>query len=307
MSLVHRHAIALMDTVVTFEVVVRTPREDDAARVQAGVERAIDWFHRVEHVCSRFDPASEVRALAQQPGVPVPVSPLLFETVQFALGVADASGGAFDPVIGADLEARGFDREYRSGDRSPSGVAPDPCASYRDVMIDAERRTLTLARPLVLDLGGVAKGLAVDLAARELSPFQHFAIDAGGDLFLSGHNADDEPWAIGIEHPRDRSQRLETLRVSNAAVCTSGDYARRTEHGHHLIDPRTRRPADRVASATVVAPTAMVADAFATAAFVLGPEAGVRFLERQGVSGWIVTPSLDRFATAPRAEVFSHA
>ena len=60
--------------------------------------------------------------------MPVPVSALLFETVQFALGVADASGGAFDPVIGADLEARGFDREYRSGDRSPSGVAPDPCA-----------------------------------------------------------------------------------------------------------------------------------------------------------------------------------
>ena len=307
MSLVHRHAIALMDTVVTFEVVVHAPREDDAARVQEGVERAIDWFHRVEHVCGRFDPRSEVRALAQQPGVAVPVSPLLFETVQFALGVADASGGAFDPVIGADLEARGFDREYRSGDRSPSGVAPDPSASYRDVTIDAERRTLTLARPLVLDLGGVAKGLAVDLAARELAPFEHFAIDAGGDLFLSGHNVDDEPWAIGIEHPRDRRQRLETLRVSNAAVCTSGDYARRTPHGHHLIDPRTRQTADRVASATVMAPTAMVADALATAAFVLGPTEGVRFLERHGVQGWIVTPALERFSTGPRGDVLSHA
>jgi len=307
MSLVHRHAIALMDTVVTFEVIVRAPHANDAARVDEGVQRAIEWFRRVERACSRFDPASEVRELARRPGDAVHVSALLFETVQFARRVAEASGGAFDPVIGADLEALGFDREYRSGDCFPSGVAPDSAASYLDVTIDPGQRTVTVARPLVLDLGGVAKGLAVDLAARELAPFEHFAIDAGGDLFLSGRNADDEPWAIGIEHPRDRHQRIETLRVSNAAVCTSGDYARRTACGHHLIDPRTRRSADRVASATVMAPTAMVADALATAAFVLGPDDGIRFLERQGVQGWIVTPALERFTTAPRAEVFSHA
>jgi FAD:protein FMN transferase len=307
MSLVHRHAIALMDTVVTFEVVVRAPHGADAARVAAGVERAIEWFRRVERACSRFDPSSEVRALARQPGVAVRVSPLLFETVQFALAVAEASGGAFDPAVGADLEARGFDREYRSGDRQTSGIRPDPTASYRDLTLDPERRTIALGRPVLLDLGGVAKGLAVDLAARELAPFEHFAIDAGGDLFLAGRNADDEPWAIGIEHPRDRTRRLETLRVSNAAVCTSGDYARRTSHGHHLLDPRTRRPADRVASATVMAPTAMVADAFATAAFVLGPDDGVRFLERHGVDGWLVTPALERFATGSRAEIPSHA
>ena len=136
-----------------------------------------------------------MRQLADRAGVPVVVSPILFEAVQFALAVAEDSDGAFDPTIGADLEARGFNEEYRSGAAVHSGVAPDASVSYRDVVLDAEQRTITLRRPLLLDLGGVAKGLAVDLASRELAPLEHFAIDAGGDLFLSGHNAADEPWA----------------------------------------------------------------------------------------------------------------
>jgi thiamine biosynthesis lipoprotein len=88
--------------------------------------------------------------------------------------------------------------------------------------------------------------------------------------------------------------------VSNAAVCTSGDYERRSaceDDGHHILDPRAGVSAGDVASATVVAPTAMAADALATAAFVLGPTEGIRLLERQGVDGLIVSPRLERHAT----------
>ena len=297
----------MMGTVVTFEAVRdvrRSPRSIDAPEL---IERGVAWFRRVEASCSRFDPASEVCQLAQRVGVPVRVSPVLFEATQFAIAVADASGGAFDPTIGADLEAYGFNVEYRSGAVVSSGVMPDAGASYRDVLLDPEQRTLTLRRPLLLDLGGVAKGLAVDLAARELAPLEHFAIDAGGDLLLAGHNAADEPWAIGIRHPREDGQLIETLRLTNCAVCTSGDYARRTTSGHHLLDARTRHSANAVASLTVIAPTAMVADALGTAAFALGPVDGVRFLEQQGVEGFGVTPALERFGTAhPHRGVFSH-
>ena len=180
--------------------------------------------------------------------------------------------------------------------------------SYRDVLLDPEQRTITLRRPLLLDLGGVAKGLAVDLASRELAPLEDFAIDAGGDLFLSGHNAGDEPWVIGIRHPREDGQLLDTVRLTNCAVCTSGDYARRNERGHHLLDARTRQSASAIASLTVIAPTAMVADALGTAAFALGPDDGVRFLERHGVDGFGVTPALERFGTAhSHRVVLSHA
>lgn len=304
---VYRRTIAMMGTAVTFEA-VRHPRRAASVDPDPLIERGIEWFRRVEASCSRFDEASEVRQLAARVGVPALVSPILFEAVQFALAVAEESGGAFDPTIGADLEARGFNHEYRSGAPIHSGVAPDARVSYRDVVLDPEHRTVTLRRPLLLDLGGVAKGLAVDLASRELAPLEDFAIDAGGDLLLSGHNASDEPWVIGIRHPREDGQLIDTLRLTNCAVCTSGDYARRTERGHHLLDARTRQPASAIASLTVIATTAMVADALGTAAFALGPQDGVRFLERHGVEGFGVTPGLERFGTAPSHRgVLSHA
>ncbi len=296
----YRRAIVMMDTSITFEAVRHARRAARDADPVALIDRGIEWFRRVEASCSRFDPSSEVSALATRVGVPVTVSPLLFEAVSFALAVAEASGGAFDPTIGADLEARGFDREYRSGNRVQSGVVPDANTSYRDIVLDSERGAITLRRPLLLDLGAVAKGLAVDLASRELAPLEDFAIDAGGDLFLSGHNANDEPWSIGIRHPREDGRLIETLRVTNCAVCTSGDYARRTDAGHHVLDARTRRSTDAIASLTVIAPTTMVADALGTAAFALGPADGMRFLERQGVEGFGVTTSLERFSTARR-------
>jgi thiamine biosynthesis lipoprotein len=152
----------------------------------------------------------------------------------------------------------------------------------------------------VLDLGAVAKGLAIDMAARELRPFGDFAIDAGGDLYLAGCNAEGEPWSVGIRHPRQPGAVLETLRVSGVAVCTSGDYERPAVRagGHHIMDPRAGRPVDGLASVTVVAPTAIVGDALATAAFVLGRTAGPALLERHGVDGLFVTPDLERMATA---------
>jgi len=138
------------------------------------------------------------------------------------------------------------------------------------------------------------------MAARELRPFQHYAIDAGGDLYLAGHNPAGAPWTVGIRHPRHEDDVIESIAVSNVAVCTSGDYERRHEHdeaGHHILDPRTGASPDDVASVTVVAPTAMAADALATAAFVLGFNEGIRLLERQGVEGVMLSPALERHAT----------
>jgi thiamine biosynthesis lipoprotein len=93
----------------------------------------------------------------------------------------------------------------------------------------------------------------------------------------------------------------ETVRVSDKAVCTSGDYERAAPAPtgeHHILDPRSGRSPCEVASVTVVAPNAMLADALSTAAFVLGPADGVRLLERHGVEGVILTPALERHATA---------
>jgi thiamine biosynthesis lipoprotein len=278
----------LMGTLVTIHVV---PPGADA---DAAIERAFEWFRDIEARCTRFDGDSELMRLSARIGEPVPASPILFEAVRFALSVAEDTGGAFDPAVGHLMAARGFDREHRTGRTMRSPVAAVEGVSYRDVHVDDEARTITLDRPLTLDLGAVAKGLAIDAAARELQPFGDFAIDAGGDLYLGGRNPDGAPWSVGIRHPRLDGQLIDSLRASNQAVCTSGDY----ERGAHILDPRAGSVAVAAASVTVVAPTAMLADALATAAFVLGPEEGIRLLERHGVHGLILTPALDRRETA---------
>lgn len=294
------HTSSLMGTVVTFQVIGHGETKDERLERAAAVERAVGWFEQVTAMCSRFLPDSELTQLSGHVGEFVPVSALLFEAVQFALSVAEATDGAFDPTVGHRMALRGFNQEFRSGRAAHVDIAGDGVASYRDVVLDPDRRTITLLRPLVLDLGAVAKGMAVDMAARELQPFRNFAIDAGGDLYLGGSNARGEPWSVGIRHPRQKNALIETLRVSDAAVCTSGDYERRRKMDpgiHHILDARNGATATAVASATVVAPTAMAADVLSTAAFVLGATEGVDLLEHQGVEGLLFTPTLERFTT----------
>ncbi len=289
--------VVLMDTYVTIRVVDGPQASGNAA----AIERAFDWFRRVEAACSRFDPLSEVMRLLERIGAPTPASDILYEAVALALAVAEASAGAFDPTIGHTLERRGFDRHYQTGAPIATPIAPDARPTYRDVRLDPAHRTITLRQPLILDLGAVAKGLAVDLAAQELVPFGNYAIDAGGDLFVRGRNPAGQPWRIGLRHPRQPDALLGVLQLTDAAVCTSGDYERSSPHpgeGHHLIDPRTGRAAASVASVTVVAPTTVAADALATAAFILGPQRGLRLLARQGVAGLIVTPTLEHHTTS---------
>jgi len=250
------------------------------------------------------------------------VSPVLFNAVDLALGVAEASGGAFDPVLpfgasetraegagtGAAHGANGVDAGHGSGATRCADGEGIGRVNYRHVALDRSKRTITLARPLALDLGALAKGLAIDLAARELRGLGGFILDAGGDLYLGGSTGAGEPWTVGIRHPREKERLIDAVRVSDMAVCTSGDYEgqnvrgrRRCAPGGGLVDRRSGLAATRLASVTVVARSAMVADALGTAAFILGPQEGVAFLERQGVQGLLLTPSLERFGTRAAA------
>lgn len=253
---------------------------------------AAAWFERVERDCSRFDATSELRRLCETVERKVKVSPLLYSAVHFAIAVAEETDGAFDPTIGSKMERLGFDRDHRTGEQTRSTGGD---GSWRDVDLDDETQSITLQRPLTIDLGAVAKGLAVDLSARELQPVENFAIDAGGDLFLSGLGEDSREWLVGIRHPRGGDAPFDTVQVSNRAVCTSGDYERRTAdpRAHHLVDPRSGESPRHVISVTAIGESAMVADALGTAAFVLGPAAGIDLLERHALEGLIIDNDLE--------------
>jgi FAD:protein FMN transferase len=295
---VYVHSTAMMGTVVTIELIGHGETEQHRTERANAAARAANWFQHVEDCCSRFDPCSELCRISERIGSPFMVSTTTLEVVRFALALAEETGGAFDPTVGYVMVERGFDQNYRTNEQVEH-VRALP-ATYRDVELDASNATITLHRPLQLDLGAIAKGFAIDLAARELSPFTDFAVYAGGDLFTSGHNATGNEWSVGIRHPRDDHALIDTVSVSNVAVCTSGDYERRSSHGggsHHILDPRSGQSASATASVTVIAPLAMVADGLSTAAFVLGPERGLELATRHGAQALIVTPSLERFET----------
>ena len=171
MNEVYRHTSTVMGTVVTIEVVGSFDDAEAAGQCRTAVAEAFEWFQRVETTCTRFDPDSELMRLTARIGEPTEVSPMLFEAVQFARAVAEDTGGAFDPTVGRVMEARGFNREHRTGREVHTPIAgTDGLVSYRDIELDGRSRTIALRRPLILDLGAVAKGMAIDMAARELAP-----------------------------------------------------------------------------------------------------------------------------------------
>jgi FAD:protein FMN transferase len=295
-----RHARVVMDTVVSIDIA----GDPSQAEEPEAIDRAFGWFSAVDSACTRFDPASELMRLCATVETQVPVSATLFEAVRFAVTVARLSGGAFDPTVGGLMEHRGFNRNYRTGQHVAPHPPEVPRPNYRDIEVDETHNTITLHRPLVIDLGAVAKGLAVDLAARELAGFRNHAIDAGGDVYVSGRNREGSPWRVGVRHPRQPAIWC-VLELSDAAVCTSGDYARPLDAvEHHLVDPRTGRSPRELASTTVVASTAMLADALSTAAFVLGRKRGLRLLEQQGVEGLILDRTMGAAMTSGFARLY---
>ena len=282
-----------MDTVVSIKIVSSRAK----AEIDESMARAFAAFYQVESVCSRFNNQSEISRLSTKIGTQVPVSSILFEAIRFAWEVADFTEGAFDPTLGNTLGLYGFNRDYLTGYQSvPTTSNPDSPVSYLDLDLNEEEQTILLRKPLILDLGAIAKGLAVDLAVKELSSFEGFFIDAGGDIFASGMNEYEEPWRVGIRHPCEKEEIICTLQLTNMAVCTSGSYERVSpirKDTHHLINPHSGISQSDILSCTVIAPFAMLADAFSTAAFILGSDKGIQQLALAGLDGIMITPNLE--------------
>ncbi|MCC6245363.1 MAG: FAD:protein FMN transferase [Gemmatimonadaceae bacterium] len=302
MTIAFEHAMAAMGTVVSVQLVGGTP---DARAARA--RDALQWVATVEATCSRFEPHSELRRLSATVDRDVAVSPLLFNALHVALQVAEESHGAFDPTVGAEMQARGFDRLWDSGESSAAHIPNKGAgATWRDVVLDHDAQSVRLLQPMLLDLGAIAKGLAVDLVARALADCEHYAVEAGGDLYVAGCNANGKPWRVAVQHPRQPDAWIASLPLRDLAMCTSGDYARRTDDGTqgHLIDPRARggeigpmHAGVAPLSSTVIAKQAMIADALATAVMVLGVDEGLQLLDAHGVDGIIVDQQLQLTTT----------
>ena len=272
--------------------------EGKGSEVEAALRDVQDLFAYVEAAASRFRPESELSRLNKSAGRPFKASHLLFTLVFEALIAAKATGGIFDPTILMPLITAGYDRSFEllEHDKVSPAFRPESFGahSWRDVKLDAQTRTIVLPPGCGLDLGGIGKGWTVDRAAERLQLFNNYAVDAGGDIFTSGVQSDGSQWTVGVEDPLNRGSDLMIISVRDRAVATSTTARRRwSTQGrecHHLIDPRTGLPSESgVISATVVAESVASAEVLAKVALLLGPEAGLRFLEdQQDVEGLLV-------------------
>ena len=267
-----RRQIPIMGTVA--EVAIR---HRDEAWSQKAIDAAFAELRRVDAGMSRFRVDSDVGRLnAQAGGAPVTVSEDTAEVLAAALVWAEASEGRFDPCLGrvAELWDVGS-RTAPPASEDITRVSRSGMARYLELERTASASRARLHHPdAAVDLGGIAKGYGVDLAAQALrdSGIFHALVNVGGDLVAMGVDENDEPWKIGIRSPDHPDQVAHTLRVSEQAVATSGDYLQFFQHQgrryHHLLDPVTGEPrVTAVRSLTVAAPTCMAADAGATAAF----------------------------------------
>jgi thiamine biosynthesis lipoprotein len=188
---------------------------------------------------------------------------------------------------------------FDEGGRVPSGeeiTAALAAVGSGKMQLDPAQGSVRFLLPgMKIDLGAIGKGYAVDRAVQVLRDegIKSAIVDAGGDLRLLGSRPGKDFWRIGVRHPREASRLLLNLELVDTAIVTSGDYERFFMDGddrhHHLIDPRTGYPAALCQSVTVVAAETADADAYATAAFVLGPVEGLGFLrDLPGVEGVIV-------------------
>ena len=226
------------------------------------------------------------------------VSKELFKVISGAIRVGRMTGGAFDPSWAA---MHGL-WDFRPGSyRLPTEQEIEerlPLIDYKLIETDPAKMTVGLEKKgMAIGLGGIAKGYAVDQAMELLLKMgiRNAVIKAGSDIRVQGLSEGGEEWRIDIKHPRE-DKLLASLPLTNISISTSGDYERffikDSVLYHHIIDPRTGSPARGCQSVTILAPDTMTSDAFATAVFVLGPEKGLRLVERlDGVEAIVVDAS----------------
>ena len=278
----------IMGTVVEITVI---PANEEA------IKEAFDAIKKVDELMSTYKPESEVSILNRQGENHL--SPQTSQIIQEAIKFSEMTEGAFDitcrPLINLWKRAKKEEKIPTLQEIEEAGKL----VGYKKIALEGD--LVKLEQPgMQIDLGGIAKGWAVDKAIQVLKRrgVKSALVNAGGDLYALGKRGLWKKWEVGIQHPRDQEKILTTIEVSARGVATSGDYRRyftlKGRRFSHIVDPRTGETVQEVPmSVTVVGPDATTTDALATGIFVLGPEEGMRLIESlPGVEGLIVSEGM---------------
>lgn len=275
-------------------------------------QKTFEEMERFEAMFNRGLEGSEVWKINENAGVkPVKVNSHTLDLIEESLYFAVLSEGRFDITIAPLVDGWGFFPGVSEAavPAVEKVTAARSLVDYSLLQVNPEAGEVFLPeKGMALDLGGIAKGYIVDRGMDILvgEGIEQAFLNAGGDIRVLGGKEDSEPWNIGITNPRKTGgdgtgghphNLLATIPLETSAIVTSGDYQRYFEEDgiryHHILDPFTGFPAGTLASVTIVAPEAKVADALSTAVFVLGPR-GLELIEQlPEVEAFIVTSEME--------------
>ncbi len=287
------HRVAVRDIRMGTLVHITVVHPDPSAAREM-VDAAFAEMERLEAILSRHRPDTAVSRLNREGSLrsaPLELSRL----VRLAGEYSEATEGAFDITVAPVLHL--YASSFENTGQPPSDAELNHA---RELVghhsLRAVESDLLFDEPgMAVTLDGIAKGFIVDRAVERLvaAGADRVMVDAGGDMASRGTSAPGEPWSVGIQDPWDGRGRLGSLHLRSQGIGSSGDYVHRFSEDrrfHHIIDPRTGKSPDHTSAVTVVASTAVEADALSTAALVLGPEEGIALLEaREGIEGLLVT------------------
>jgi len=283
------HQVA-MGTVIEITLIA----DDEEAANKASLQ-AFQEIKRIETLMSPWLDSSDVTRINRSAGKErVKVSPETFEVIKKAQEISELSEGGFDITVGPLTELW---REARKKTIPPSIEEVKEklgLVNFKNIETDQDGKVFLKNKDMAIDLGGIAKGYAVDRAFELLKSlgYKNLIVNAGGDLRVGG-TKNKQPWSIGIQNPREFQKILARISVSDTAIATSGDYEKffiyEGKRYHHIFNPKDGFPTDDCQSVTILCKEGMIADALATAVFVLGRGKGYSLCQKfEGVDCIIV-------------------
>lgn len=267
---------------------------DDLKHAEKCADQVFTEMRRIDVLMSPYKPESELSTINNQASEQaVIISEELFGLIKKSIKYSKLSSGAFDITFSSVGYLYDYRKKQHPSDEKINELLP--AINYRHILLDENQHAIRFSMKGVrIDLGGIAKGYAIDNAVNILKScgIEHGVVKAGGDSFIIG-DRNGQPWIVGVRHPRQNDKVVVRLPLSNVAVSTSGDYERFfVENGvriHHILRPTTGKPVTETWSATVIGNSALETDALSTAIFVMDWKAAIELVDKlEGIDAIII-------------------
>lgn len=279
----------------------------DADWAQARIDEGIAEVSRIEKLLTTFSDSSQTNHINAMAGIePVSVDQEVFDLIERSLRISALTQGAFDITYGSiDKRLWNFDKSMTALPDAETAKAMVRLINYRNVILNKDDRTVFLKeKGMRIGFGGIGKGYAADRAKLVMknAGVKDGIVNAAGDLTVWGNQPDGSPWTVGIADPERKDLPFASVELTNTSVATSGNYEKFVMINgvkySHTIDPKTGLPVRGIKSATIMCPSAELADAMATPIMVMGINAGIGLINQIKKIACIVIDDDDRVYTS---------